>query len=224
MAATAPVFATLKAELDVRGAGLRAAFADACSTGQPKLDEVLCGGFVRGTIATLEGGPSSGRTAVLASVLARATQSGLAAVIDDSTLYPPALEHAGVCLDRLLVVRLEAPLQAARAADILLRARAFAVVAVTALAEKHDVLRAAIWSRLAGLAHKAGSVLLVLNAQADRELAPFATTRLRCAIDRVVWSDAPARLHELAGYEIAAGVIKHRRTLPGARATLQAQT
>ncbi len=218
MAAAAPIFATLKAELDVRAAGLRVGIADACPTGLPELDALLSGGFVRGSIATLEGPPSSGRTAVLAAALARATQSGLAAAVDDGTLYPPDLESAGVCLDRLLLVQAAAPVQIARAADILLRSRAFGIVSISAVP-----LRTAVWSRLAGLAHKAAAVLLVAGTAADRDLPAFATTRLRCAIERVVWSDAPAQLRELAGYEIAAGVIKHRHTFCGAPAKLWAR-
>jgi hypothetical protein len=214
-----PTFATLKAGLDVRAAGrIVAARSDALSTGFSELDAVLSGGFPRGTIASLEGPPSSGRTALLASVLAQATQRGLAAIVDDGTLYPPDLERAGVQLERVLVVSAGSAASAktiARCADILLRSRAFAAVAMPAVP-----LRATVWSRLGGLAQKAGAVLFALGVQANMELAYFASTRVRCAIDRVVWSGERGVLGELAGYDVSAHVLKARRSAPGATAHL----
>ena len=210
-------FAALKAGLDVRAGGrLVAACADAFPSGFEELDQALGGGFPRGTIATLEGPPSSGRTAILAAVLAQATRSGLAAVVDDGTLYPPDLERAGVHLDRVLIAAAQTPVEIARCADILLRSRAFAAVSMPAA-----VLRSTVWSRLCGLAQKGGTLALALGPNASTELAYFASTRVRCAIDRVVWSGKPGVLCELAGYEINAHVLKHRRAAPGATARLR---
>src|SRR5690348_3270348 len=167
-----PTFATLKAGLDVRAGGrIVAARGDALRSGFSELDEVLGGGFPRGTIASLEGPPSSGRTALLAGVLAEATQRGLAAIVDDGTLYPPDLERAGVQLDRVLIVTAQTPREVARCSDILLRSRAFAAVAMPAVP-----LRATIWSRLGGLAQKAGAVLFALGVHAGMELAYFTST------------------------------------------------
>lgn len=210
-----PTFESLKAGLDVRAGGrIVSACADALTTGFPDFDRALSGGFPRGTIATLEGPPSSGRTAILAGILAEATRSGLAAIVDDGTLYPPDLQRAGVRLERLLVVQARTAVAVARCADILLRSRAFAVVAMPATA-----LRTTVWSRLAGLAQKAGAVLLPLGVHATTELAYFASTRVRCAIDRVVWSGSGV-LCELQGYEVLIHVLKHRRAAPGATARL----
>ncbi|HET9095831.1 MAG TPA: hypothetical protein VFN37_04145 [Candidatus Baltobacteraceae bacterium] len=214
-----PTFATLKAGLDVRAGGrIVAARGEALSTGFEPLDAVLGGGFPRGTIASLEGPPSSGRTALLASVLAVATQHGLAAVIDDGSLYPPDLERAGVRLDRVLVMNVGADAGAkdiARCADIVLRSRAFAAVAMPGVP-----LRATVWSRLGGLAQKAGAVLFALGVHASTELAYFASTRVRCAIDAVMWSGESGVLCELAGYDVSAHVLKARRSAPGATAHL----
>lgn len=213
-----PTFATLKAGLDVRAGGrIVPARAEALSTGFEQLDAVLCGGFPRGTVASLEGPPSSGRTALLASVLAEATQHGLAAVIDDGSLYPPDLERAGVQLDRVLVMNVgsASAKDIARCADIVLRSRAFVAVAMPGVP-----LRATVWSRLGGLAQKAGAVLFALGVHASTELAYFASTRVRCAIDAVVWSGESGVLCELAGYDVSAHVLKARRSAPGATARL----
>ncbi|HET6895464.1 MAG TPA: hypothetical protein VFH72_08825 [Candidatus Baltobacteraceae bacterium] len=214
--ASRPTFATLKAGLDVRAGGrIVAARGDALRSGFSELDEALGGGFPRGTIASLEGPPSSGRTALLAGVLAEATQRGLAAIVDDGSLYPPDLERAGVQLDRVLIVRAQSTLEIARCTDILLRSRAFTAVAMPAAQ-----LRATVWSRLGGLAQKAGAVLFALGMHANVELAYFASTRVRCAIDRVVWSGESGVLCELAGYDVSAHVLKARRSAPGATAHL----
>lgn len=222
--ASRPTFATLKAGLDVRAGGrIVAARGDALRSGFSELDEALGGGFPRGTIASLEGPPSSGRTALLAGVLAEATQRGLAAIVDRSaasgqvlgSLYPPDLERAGVQLDRVLIVRAQSTLEIARCTDILLRSRAFTAVAMPAAQ-----LRATVWSRLGGLAQKAGAVLFALGMHANVELAYFASTRVRCAIDRVVWSGESGVLCELAGYDVSAHVLKARRSAPGATAHL----
>lgn len=208
-------FESLKAGLDVRAGGrIVAAAADAFPSGFPALDQALCGGFPRGTLATLEGPPSAGRTAILARMLAQATRSGLSAVIDDGTLYPPDLERAGVDLERVLVVQAHKPLDVARSADILLRAKAFPIVAMPAVP-----LRATVWSRLCGLAQKSGTLLLALAMHPGSELGYFASTRVRCGIDRVVWSQRGV-LGELAGYEMHAHVLKHKRGAPGATAQL----
>ncbi len=210
-----PTFADLKAGLDVRAGGrIVAATAQAFPSGFAGLDQALSGGFPRGTLATLEGPPSSGRTALLAGALAEMTRRGLAAVIDDS-LYPPDLERAGVQLERVVFVTAGTPAEIARSADILLRSRVFGAVAMPAVP-----LRATVWSRLCGLAQKSDAVLFALGTQASTELAYFASTRVRCAIDRVIWSGESGVLCELAGYEINAHVLKHRRAAPGAIARL----
>lgn len=215
-AAVAETFASLKAGLDARGAGrVVAAGGSAVSSGFPDLDRALAGGFIRGSIATLEGPAGSGRTAVLAAALAQATRTGFAAAVHDGTLYPPDLQRAGVSLDRLLLVSAPSPLAAARCADILLRARSFGTIALPAVQ-----VRGTVWSRLGGLAQKNGALLLALGC-AGTELSYFASTRVRCAIDRVFWSDGAGVLRELAGYEVSTQVVKHRRGAPGAVAHLR---
>jgi protein ImuA len=68
------------------------------------------GGFPRGALSELAGGPASGKTAVALSVLSRLGQDELFAWIDGrAELYPPAATARGVDLERLLVVRPPAP-------------------------------------------------------------------------------------------------------------------
>ncbi len=214
-------FAELKAGLDARHREtLLARFTpddpSVVRSGFEEFDRSLGDGFARGTIATLEGPGSSGRTAIAARLLAAATRKGLAAAVDDGALFPPSLAQAGVRLDRLLVMAAADPLGAARAADILLRSHAFAVVLMPAV-----TLKTSVWTRLAGLAHHSNALLIALGAEASSELGYFASVRIRCGIERVLWTHASGPFCELAGYDIRADVLKNKRAAPGTTATIR---
>ncbi len=75
--------------------------------GLPGVDEALPGGgFPRGALAELSGGPASGKTAVALSLFAALGTEGLCAYVDGrGEIYPPAAAARGVDLSRLLVVR-----------------------------------------------------------------------------------------------------------------------
>jgi hypothetical protein len=220
-------FAELRERFDQRFRDTsQAAFALAddtvLRTGIPELDRVLGGGLPRGTIATLEGAPSSGRTAIAARLLAVATSAGLGAFVGTS-VFPPALCAAGVRLERLLIVSASEPVGAARAADILLRSGAFAVVVIPALPSGRGT-GSATWTRLASLAHRANAVLIAVGLEASSELRYFASVRLETAIERVRWNGPPGHFGTLAGYDVRATVRKHKRAAPGASALISCTT
>jgi protein ImuA len=77
------------------------------SCGLDAVDAVLPGGgFARGALAELAGGPASGKTAVALSLVGRLGDEDLFAWIDGrGELYPPAAAARGVDLGRLLVIR-----------------------------------------------------------------------------------------------------------------------
>jgi protein ImuA len=107
--------------------------------GLASVDEALPGGgFPRGVLSELRGGPSSGKTAVALSLVAALSGEELAAFVDGTgELYPPAAAALGVDLGRLLVVRPAAPapgvggpLAGFWAAEALLASGAFAAVVI----------------------------------------------------------------------------------------------
>lgn len=187
-------------------------------SGFGELDTALCGGFPRGAIATLEGAPGSGRSAVAARLLAGATaDGGLGALIEiphgpEGAFYPPALAAAGVDLTRLLIVHPSDAAGVARAADIVLRSAAFGVVVLPAVA-----LRAAAWTRLGSLTHRANAVLVALGAEASHELRYFASLRVRLRAADVRFAGS-GLFGTLAGIGIEAAILKHKRAAPGKRA------
>ena len=77
------------------------------STGIASLDATLGGGVPRGQISEIVGMGSTGRTAIVQSMLAGVTGRGeLAALVDTLDRFdPPSAVAAGVALDRLLWVR-----------------------------------------------------------------------------------------------------------------------
>jgi hypothetical protein len=227
MAPPPSAFAELRERLDHRFRDTtQAAFilsGDAVlASGVAELDRILGGGLPRGTITTLEGAPSSGRTALAARVLAAATAGGLGAIVGTSA-FPPALAAAGVRLERLLIVSAPDPVGAARAADILLRSGVFAAVVIPALPSGRAT-GSATWTRLASLAHRANAVLLALGVQASSELRYFASVRIETAIERVRWNGPPGHFGTLAGYDVRATIRKHKRAAPGASALISCLT
>jgi protein ImuA len=171
-------------------------------SGRPEVDALLPGGgFPKGALAHLAGGPASGKTLLALSALARAAaEGGLAAFVDGrGELYPPAAEAVGLDLGRLLVVRPGgAPSGAARggparggpergagrgeealaglwAAEALLGSGAFAAVAVDVPLRGLAPARAeAMLRRLAAAAEKGGAVGLWLGAPAPGCRVPAA--------------------------------------------------
>jgi hypothetical protein len=194
-------------------------------SGLRSLDAALGGGFPRGIVATLEGPAGSGRSAVAARLLATATANGgLGALVEmpdgpEGAFYPPALAAAGVDLDRLLVVAAPDATGVARAADILLRAAAFGVVVIPTVS-----LRAQAWTRLASLTHRANALLVALGTGASDELRYFASLRLRLEASHVRWAGSDGLFCALAGIEVDASVLKHKRAAPGKHARFACDT
>lgn len=155
------------------------------ASGRPEVDALLPdGGFPRGALSALSGGPASGKTGVALSALreAQATSGALAAYVDGrGELYPPAALALGVDLARLLIVRPErGPSRGARdrdrgardaalpglwAAEVLLASGAFAAVAIDVPLHDLPAARAeAMLRRLRAAAEKGGAAALLLAA------------------------------------------------------------
>lgn len=161
------------------------------ASGRPEVDALLPGGgFPRGALAHLAGGPASGKTLLALSALAAAAaEGGLTAFVDgQAELYPPSAGAVGLDLDRLLVVRPpsaaapgaargrgpagrrgEEALAGLWAAEALLGSGAFAAVAVDVPLSGLAIARAeAMLRRLAAAAEKGGAVGLWLGAPGCR--------------------------------------------------------
>jgi protein ImuA len=143
-----------------------------CGLGE--IDALLPGGgFPRGALAELAGGPASGKTAAALSLFAALGGEDLAAFVDGrGELYPPAAAALGVDLSRLLWVRPPArpggsgadpALGALWAAEALLGSGAFAAVAMDVPLPSRLRGAEAALRRLQAAAEKGGAVGLWLS-------------------------------------------------------------
>jgi hypothetical protein len=146
--------------------------------GLAPVDAVLPGGgFPRGALAELRGGPASGKTAVALALVAALGPSDLAAWIDGrGELYPPAAAARGVDLARLLVVRPAAPARGLPAG---------AVGARVGSRAPPDAVRAALWAGEALLASGAfAAVAFDVSVPPALQGADAVARRLQAAAEK----------------------------------------
>jgi hypothetical protein len=87
--------------------------------------------FTRGTVAEIAGGPSTGKTSLMLSLLSKLTRAGeICAVVDSSNSFDPfSAVMSGVQLENLLWVRCGGDLEKAfMAADYMVQAKGFGAV------------------------------------------------------------------------------------------------
>lgn len=137
-------------------------------SGRPEVDALLPGGgFPRGALSHLAGGPASGKTGLALEVLAAALrEGGLAAFVDGrGELYPPAAEALGIDLERMLVARVTGDAATGLwAAEAILASGAFGAVAIDVPVSGLPAARAeAMLRRVQMGAEKGGAVGLWLG-------------------------------------------------------------
>jgi protein ImuA len=145
--------------------------------GRPEIDALLPGGgFRRGALTELVGGPASGKAAAALALFASLGPEALLAWIDGpGELYPPAAAAHGVDLARMLVVRppaaaasparQEPALAVLWAAEALLASGAFEAVAVDALPLRSLRGAEAAARRIQAAVEKGGAVGLWLSPE-----------------------------------------------------------
>jgi len=200
------------------------------STGLAALDEALGGGWRRGELSELAGPASSGRTSVLVATLAAATGRGeVVGLIDSIDRFDPAMAAAvGVDVTRMLWVRgpsvstiAERPSMSAtssdaivrralRAADLIVRAGGFGVVALDLADLPVTTLRrvpASSWLRLAH-ANEGRDTVCLLIADAPMARSPRGwSVRLT---SRARWTGDSAQRRRLDGLDVHASVTSAR--------------
>ena len=142
-------------------------------TGLETLDQLLTGGFPKGKISEVAGVPSSGRTSLVFSTLAKATSAGEnAAYVDTFNVFDPrSAAQSGISLPRLLWIRCNGSHEkAAAAADLIARAGGFGILVWDAAPPDEQSRQTGsekppshAWFRLKQAIEGSQSVLLVLS-------------------------------------------------------------
>jgi hypothetical protein len=189
------------------------------------------GGIPQGAI-TLIYGPqniSSGKTALLISLLAQVTRRGpFCALVDAGDCFDPkSAETAGVDLARLLWVRCAAkhrlkPLeQAFKAADIIVQNGGFGLMAVDLSHIEEKLVRKVpltTWFRFARVVEKMPAALVFLLSYPAAQSCAGLTLRLECA--DAAWTGAEkvchARFLSLLNCEVEIGRSRARKPVQSA--------
>ena len=211
----------------------------AASSGIPALDAALDGGWRRGELSELTGQASSGRTSVLVATMAAATGRGeVVGFVDSLDRFDPAMaSEAGVDVSRVLWVRgpsvtsvadrssnaatsAEAILRRGlRAADLIVRAGGFGIVALDLADLPVAVVRrvpASSWLRLAHANEGRDTVCLLLADTPTARSPRGWSVRLAA---RARWAGDSAQQRRFGGLDVDVSVTSARH-IGSARLTL----
>ena len=167
------------------------------STGIATLD-ALTGGLPRSAITEIHGPASSGRTSVLASILAAAAAG--------NAFDPASAQAAGVDLSRLLWVRCGGnPEHALKVADLLVQAGGFGLVALDLGDVAANIARRiplATWYRLRRAIEDTPTVLLLVER--EQTVKSCASLVLEMRRESMAWSGAAGCSRLLRGARLRA--------------------
>jgi hypothetical protein len=194
-------------------------------TSEPDLDRLLGGGLARGALVEVVGRRSSGRFALVLTVLAAATGTGEAAALVDlgDGLDPQSAAAAGVDLERLLWLRPRRLKEALAGAEAAL-AGGFPLVVVDLGLPPVAGGKGAegFWLRLARAARDHEGALLV--SAPYRASGTAAAAVLAAGRQRFAWRGRGAAPRLLGEIAIRLTVEKRRGVAPGETASLPLST
>jgi hypothetical protein len=174
--------------------------------------DALTGGLPRGSITEIHGPASSGRTSLLVSILAAAMcREEICALVDSDNAFDPAsAESAGVDLSKLLWVRCGGnPEHALKAADLLIQAGGFGVVALDLGDVPAHIARRipmAAWFRLRRAIEDTPTVMVVLER--EQTVKSCASLIFEMRRDTAIWSGAAGCSRLLRGARLCAGISR----------------
>jgi len=179
-------------------------------TGVSEIDTAT-GGLPRGCLTEIFGPASSGRTSLLVSILAAATErQEMCAFVDSEDCFDPvSAEASGVRLDRLLWIRCAHSAEhALKAADLLTQGGGFGLV-VLDLGDTPPRTARRIsltsWFRLRRAVENTPTVLVTVARQSNAKTC--ASLMLECTRDGVTWSGGTSLLR---GMRVRARVSRRR--------------
>ena len=186
------------------------------NTGIPEID-VMTGGLPRGCLTEIFGPASSGRSSLLASILAVATErQEVCALVDAEDAFDPLFAAAaGVRLERVLWVRCSHNAEhALKAADLLIQGGGFGLVAMDLGGTPPTIARRislTSWFRLRRAIENTPTVLITVGQQSNAKTC--ASLMLECSRERISWV---GRVPLLRGIRVRVARRKPGRALSAA--------
>lgn len=194
-------------------------------TGVAALDAALGGGLRRGHLSEIAGAASTGRTRLMAQMLAAATARGEAVALVDATdtFDPAGADACGVALAQLLWVRPQPARaddhgRALKACSLILQAGGFGLVVFDVGDVAPSVLRrfpATTWMRLARMIDGSETVVVLVVAERLARSAGGVTIALDAA--DAAWQGRSDRARLFTGIAAAPRVVGGRRAEGGGR-------
>jgi recA bacterial DNA recombination protein len=187
------------------------------ATGCADLDTALGGGLRRGHLSEIAGAPSTGRSTLLARMLAAAAARGEATALVDTcdTFDPISAAAQGVDLARVLWVRETGdPVRALKAFSLILQAGGFGLVAFDLADAPPAVLRrfpfwsTSTWMRVARTIEGSDTVALLVGSERIARSPGGVTIALTTEPAR--WIGGTARARVFAGLTPAPRVVSAR--------------
>ncbi len=195
--------------------------AETVSIGIPEID-AIAGGLPRGGLTEICGPPCSGHTSVLLAALAARTQESEAcALIDAQDAFDPySAEIAGVKLRNLLWVRCRNADQSLRAADLLLQAGGFGLIALDLSDIPIKIARSIplnAWFRFRRTIEDTSTIFLLLDQESSAKTC--ASLVLKLGIHSASWEttsrngNSHSVVHLVDGLQVHAEIL-HSRVKP----------
>jgi len=191
--------------------------AEAVSSGIAEIDS-LAGGLPRGSLTEICGPPCSGRMSVLlAALAARTMQREACALVDSRDAFDPySAEAAGIDLKNLLWVRCRNIDQSLRAADLILQAGGFGMVALDLSDIPTETARRVplnAWFRFRRIVENTPTIFLLLEQESNARTC--ASLVLRLGMNSARWNAAHEAQREplarlLDGLEVHVEVASSR--------------
>jgi recombination protein RecA len=170
--------------------------------------DALTGGLPRGSITEIHGPLSSGRTSLLAAMLASASTRGeCCALVDANNVFDPTSAAAsGLHLPNLLWVRCGGnPENALKATDLLIQGGGFGLVAMDLANVPVEVARRvplASWYRFRRAIENTPTVMVILER--EHTLKSCASLTIGMRREGALWSGAPGCSRLLRGTRLEA--------------------